>query len=432
MVLLVAVGNDVEVRATVTQSRMYQNLTNAAPLMGFYDVKNARLCGILQGQGLTYREPAMDEADFERFVKSCVALMVPGRDVMWVLGGRTQTNELKLKRVLKKNNCNYQKFHLCYNMKHMTNHFKLQRGVAKSRNHEMLYLCYLGRMPKRLAKTRAYVDVGSPVFNEVVRNVPVLSQKRHALVSREIREKSLKTMTGVDVGEVEAKDETEAHKPTEDEDTPADGATDGATAAAAKAESAEEERAATADAAQKAVVTAALKKRKLYRQNTGCEVPWFPHDNDCELLKELCHEAGRPRWVYFGTPAGGAGIHGCIEMGCSVLALCYDDHHRTHLGPFLVERAVEAMLGCDSLVFNNEVLLARAKQLSLTGKKRGKADKDTDEDKEDDEGKKNEKGKKKKKKKQSSDSDSDSNSDTKKRKKESSSDSDAKKNKKKS
>ena len=399
--------------------------------MGFYDVKNARLCGILQGQGLTYREPAMDEADFERFVKSCVALMVPGRDVMWVLGGRTQTNELKLKRVLKKNNCNYQKFHLCYNMKHMTNHFKLQRGVAKSRNHEMLYLCYLGRMPKRLAKTRAYVDVGSPVFNEVVRNVPVLSQKRHALVSREIREKSLKTMTGVDVGEVEAKDETEAHKPTEDEDTPADGATDGATAAAAKAESAEEERAATADAAQKAVVTAALKKRKLYRQNTGCEVPWFPHDNDCELLKELCHEAGRPRWVYFGTPAGGAGIHGCIEMGCSVLALCYDDHHRTHLGPFLVERAVEAMLGCNSLVFNNEALLARARQLRMAdteGKKGGKADKDLEEDKEeggkeDEDGKKNEgkkvgkKAPRKRKQKLSSDSDSEGSPKKKKKKK---------------
>ena len=70
VVLLVAVGDDVEIRATVTQSRMYQNLTDTAPLMGFYDVKNARLCGIFEGQGLTHREPAMDEADFERYVKS--------------------------------------------------------------------------------------------------------------------------------------------------------------------------------------------------------------------------------------------------------------------------------------------------------------------------------------------------------------------------
>ena len=124
--------------------------------------------------------------------------------------------------------------------------------------------------------------------------------------------------------------------------------------------------AATAAARERALVTAAVKKRKLCRQVTGTEVPWFPHDNDTELLKELCHEAGRPRWVYFGTPAGGAGIHGCIEMGCSVLALCFDDHHKKHLAPFLVQRAVGAMLGSKTLVFHNESLVARAKLLRLT------------------------------------------------------------------
>ena len=89
----------------------------------------------------------------------------------------------------------------------------------------------------------------------------------------------------------------------------------------------------------------------MYRQLAGSEVPWFPHDNAVELFKELCHEAGRPRWVFFGTPAGGAGIHGCIEMGASVLGLCFDEHHRKNLEPFLVQRAVEAMLGSNSVVF---------------------------------------------------------------------------------
>ena len=37
----------------------------------------------------------------------------------------------------------------------------------------------------------------------------------------------------------------------------------------------------------------------------------FPHDKD--LLKELCFEAGRLRWVLHGTPAGGARVHGCFE-----------------------------------------------------------------------------------------------------------------------
>ena len=166
-------------------------------------------------------------------------------------------------------------------------------------------------------------------------------------------------------------------------------------------------------------MTAAIKKRKLYKQLTGTEVPWFPHDNDTELLKELCHEAGRPRWVYFGTPAGGAGIHGCIEMGSSVLALCYDDHHRTHLGPFLVQRAVEAMLGSNTLVFQNEALEARAKQLRLTKedkkddpKEDQKEDKKEEKknDKKEKEEKKDKKGTKNKKptKQPSSDGDSDS------------------------
>ena len=39
---------------------------------------------------------------------------------------------------------------------------------------------------------------------------------------------------------------------------------------------------------QKELVLAVTKKRKLYKQLTGDEVPWFPHDNDMDLLKELC------------------------------------------------------------------------------------------------------------------------------------------------
>jgi hypothetical protein len=60
-------------------------------------------------------------------------------------------------------------------------------------------------------------------------------------------------------------------------------------------------------------VSAVKKKRRLYRQLTGSEVPWFPHDNDIDLLRELVHEAKQPRCVFFGTPAGGCGharVHG--------------------------------------------------------------------------------------------------------------------------
>lgn len=313
------------------------------------------MCGIFEGEGLTHREPALDEEDFERYVKSFSPLAQHGRDILCVLGGRTQTNNGKLRRIMTRNGFVSKEFHLCYNAKQMVQYglFKRQRGVANSRNHELLFLCYKGRVPKLLARTRAHVDAGSLVFNEIVRNVPVLHPKGHALVSRAIRETSLRAMIGIDVAEVESKEADQNALPPMMEDY---GAATADASAAAVVEA-------------KAHVAAALKKRKLYRQLTGSEVPWFPHDNDGELLKELCHEAGRPRWVYFGTPAGGAGIHGCIEMGCSVLGLCFDEHHRTHLGPLIVQRAVEAMLGNTSLVFNNESLLARARQLKLTTEK---------------------------------------------------------------
>jgi hypothetical protein len=41
-----------------------------------------------------------------------------------------------------------------------------------------------------------------------------------------------------------------------------------------------------------------------------------------------------------GTPASGAAIHGSFEMGCSVVALCFDQHLLTQLLPAVVMRAV--------------------------------------------------------------------------------------------
>ena len=105
------------------------------------------------------------------------------------------------------------------------------------------------------------------------------------------------------------------------------------------------------------------RKRKLYRQVTGIDLPWFPHDNAAELLQELCWEAGSPRWVFHGTPAGGAGINGCLEAGCSVVALCFDEHHRTLMKQFVLERAVEATARGTTMVFKDTALQTRASSL---------------------------------------------------------------------
>ena len=97
LVPLVAQGSHVEINANVTSTRLYRNLTEAVPLIAFYDVKNAKLCKIFAGEGLTHREPLLDEDDFERFVQTVEPLMQPGRDILWVLAGRTDSNLPKIK-----------------------------------------------------------------------------------------------------------------------------------------------------------------------------------------------------------------------------------------------------------------------------------------------------------------------------------------------
>ena len=142
VVMIVAEGSDVEINATLTTSRFYQNLTQAATLMGFYDVKNAKLCTNFEGQLLTHREPALDEPDFERYVKSLSPLMQPGRDLLWVLGGRTDANKGKLRKILAKNHFQMREFHLCYNAKQMQQYglWRRQRGVANSKTIEQAFL----------------------------------------------------------------------------------------------------------------------------------------------------------------------------------------------------------------------------------------------------------------------------------------------------
>ena len=51
LVAMVAEGDHVEIKNSLTSTRLYQNLTAEVPLMAFYDVKNAKLCTIFEGEG---------------------------------------------------------------------------------------------------------------------------------------------------------------------------------------------------------------------------------------------------------------------------------------------------------------------------------------------------------------------------------------------
>ena len=52
MVTLLAEGSHAEIKASVTTTRPYHNLTEDVSLMAFYDVKNAKLGNIYEGEGV--------------------------------------------------------------------------------------------------------------------------------------------------------------------------------------------------------------------------------------------------------------------------------------------------------------------------------------------------------------------------------------------
>ncbi len=63
-VLMVAQGTHADIRASVTNTHLYHNLTMDASCMAFYDVKNAKLCNIYEGEGVimfTVCPPPLDK-----------------------------------------------------------------------------------------------------------------------------------------------------------------------------------------------------------------------------------------------------------------------------------------------------------------------------------------------------------------------------------
>ena len=52
MVLIVARGAHADILTSVTNTHLYHNLTIDASCVAFYDVKNAKLCNICEGEGV--------------------------------------------------------------------------------------------------------------------------------------------------------------------------------------------------------------------------------------------------------------------------------------------------------------------------------------------------------------------------------------------
>ena len=348
LVMLTADGTHEEIVNTVTSSRLYNNLANSGSrLMGFYDVKNATLCDIYEGEALTQREPALDENKFKAFLNIYNSIMKMNGDICWIMAGRCDSNVDIIKKAIALYNWKFKVFSLVYDSKLLQKwYWRRMRGLANSKNLERLLFCWKGRLPTNLPKHRQYLDAGSPLYCEVMLKVPVVAPKDLAFVSKEVRDASLATMSGIPVNMAGDPDDQ------------------GAASASADATGLEVASASTGGDTQ--ALLQHVKKRRLYRQATGTEVVWFPHDNSPLVLKELLHESGtgeqQPRWVLHGTPASSSGVLGLLEMGASVVGLCEDTHHLKNFMLHLREKCVESLLG-GSAVFNDAALTERSNEI---------------------------------------------------------------------
>ena len=94
-----------------------------------------------------------------------------------------------------------------------------------------------------------------------------------------------------------------------------------------------------------------------------------------ELVKELIWESGDDivKWVLHGTPAAGNGVLACVDMGCSVVSLCENDHHRDSYQKAMVQTVSESYLHGACPAFDTAELQRRSTRLYLLKRSRDKA-----------------------------------------------------------
>ena len=68
---------------------------------------------------------------------------------------------------------------LKYGVKQMEEHgyWKWKQGISNSGIIESFWFCFKGKKPSNIPQKPWYVDVGSPLFIELMKNVPVLAPK---------------------------------------------------------------------------------------------------------------------------------------------------------------------------------------------------------------------------------------------------------------
>ena len=332
LVCLTKDGQHAELTRLVASTDLYQQLASeAARFQGIYDVKNARISEIYEGNSIFQKQPPLDVEDFETFSEVMHNLMKDGCDVYWILCGRYEVSYTAIMEFIKKKGWNWKMWYLNYDVKAMAKYYwKRCRGLANSNSLEKIILCWKGKLPAKVPNERYYVDVGSRLYNEVVNKVPVTPPKELAWVDKDVRVESLKSLVA------------------------------GPTTATAEE--------IVEDNMNDGELRVQVKKRRLYRQASGTQQVWFPFEMSVSLAQELVWESGgdEVKWVLHGTPAAGNVVLGSLEMNANVIAFMQDAHQEKHFRIALTEKIGERLASGQARVFGNPFL--RAKVNAALGK----------------------------------------------------------------
>ena len=148
MVSLTQDGDHGELTNQLASCRLYQNLSQDAKFMAFYDVKNARLTDRKAGQEhTTVREPLIDMDKFSAFCAIVHSLLKAGQgDVVWILAGKTDSNMQKIRKKITELGWKFKAIHLIYDWRNQQKwYFKKMRGMANSKTYEKALLCWKGK-----------------------------------------------------------------------------------------------------------------------------------------------------------------------------------------------------------------------------------------------------------------------------------------------
>ena len=262
-------------------------------MLMLYDVKTVALVKPLKGKSPFQVRPAFDKHDFRAWATKVDSAMRVGEDFCAVFVGKARV-DFELEKIINEQKWNHAQIMLLYDVKQLAEYGRHQRqkGVANSNTVESLLLCWKGKTPPGLPKQHMYVDMGSPIWMDFLRDVPLAHPERDLVhVEAEVKEAAYGYLGGSDSAPDLVVDDEEADSGHEGGDC---------------------------------VPVKYAKRRSgraLFRNPTTSKTtPFFHLDPHPSLIREVISMTAA-KWVLICTPGGGAPVLAALEAGVPCVAV---------------------------------------------------------------------------------------------------------------